>query len=104
MPETYRVIIVAEAIDNLNGILEYIKQDSPQNAAKTFNRLWSHCQSLAILPRRHEVHQHRKASALTVHSMPVPPFIVYYRVDDHARTVRVISVRHGAQKQPRRFK
>jgi plasmid stabilization system protein ParE len=104
MPEQYRVILVAEAFEDLNRTLDHIKEESPQNAVQTLDRLWSACQSLTIFPRRHKIHQNRKASALTVHSMPAPPFIVYYRVDDNVRTVRVISIRHGARKQPARFK
>ena len=93
-----------EAFQDLDHILDYIKADSPQNAAQMLDRLWATCQSLAIFPRRHKIHQHRKAPLLTVHSMPVPPFLVYYRVDDNARTVRILTIRHGAQKQPKRFK
>jgi toxin ParE1/3/4 len=104
MPDQYRVIMMAEAFEDLDHILEYIKEDSPQNAVQMLDRLWSTCQSLAIFPRRHKIHQHRKVSALTVHSMPAPPYLVYYRVDDNARTVRVLSIRHGARKQPTRFK
>jgi plasmid stabilization system protein ParE len=56
------------------------------------------------LPHRYKVHEHRKDPSLAVRSMPVPPFIVYYRVDDVRLSVRVLSVRHGARRQPRRFK
>jgi plasmid stabilization system protein ParE len=104
MPQQYRVIVQAEAFDDLDRILDYIRQDSPQNAVRTLDRLWYACNSLVILPRRHKVHQHRTDPALSVHSMPLPPFIIYYRVDDKTRVVRVLTVRHGAQRQPRRFK
>ncbi|MDB5322233.1 MAG: plasmid stabilization system [Phycisphaerales bacterium] len=104
MPQHYRVIVLDEAFDDLDRILEYIKQDSPQNAVQTLDRLWNACQSLAMFPRRYKVHLHRKARELTVHSVPFPPYIVYYRVDDATHVVRVLTIRHGAQRQPRRFK
>jgi plasmid stabilization system protein ParE len=34
----------------------------------------------------------------------VPPFIIYYRITEKPATVRVLTVRHGARRQPRRFK
>jgi plasmid stabilization system protein ParE len=36
--------------------------------------------------------------------MPVSPFIVYYRVDDKRGAVRILTVRHGARRQPQRWK
>jgi plasmid stabilization system protein ParE len=36
--------------------------------------------------------------------MPVPPFVIYYRVLEAERIVEVLTVRHGARRQPRRFK
>jgi plasmid stabilization system protein ParE len=36
--------------------------------------------------------------------MPVPPFIIYHRVLESERIVEVLTVRHGARRQPRRFK
>jgi plasmid stabilization system protein ParE len=36
--------------------------------------------------------------------MSVPPFIVYYRTDDKRRSVRILTIRHGARRQPKRFK
>ena len=33
----------------------------------------------------------------------VPPFLIYYRIDEAKRSVGVITIRHGKQRQPRRF-
>jgi plasmid stabilization system protein ParE len=104
MPRTYRVIVLPEAFDDLDRIIGHIAPDSPQNAATTLDRLWEACQSLALFPHRHRVYQHRADTAKTVHAMPQPPFMIYYRVDEARGTVRVLTVRHGARRQPRRFK
>jgi toxin ParE1/3/4 len=104
MPQTYRVIVLPEAFDDLDRIVEHIAKDSPQNAATTLDRLWEACQSLDLLPHRHRVHQHRQEAARSVHAMPQAPFIIYYRIDDDQHTVRVLTIRHGARRQPRRFK
>ena len=103
MPDRYSVIILPRAADDLAGICSYIEQRSPQNAALVAQRLISAVDSLDILPRRYKVHDHRKDPAKTVHSMPVPPFLVYYRVDIRLKTVRILTVRHGSRRQPRRL-
>jgi plasmid stabilization system protein ParE len=32
--------------------------------------------------------------------MPVTPYLIYYRVLDSQQAVRVLTVRHGAQRRP----
>ena len=104
MPETYRVIVLPTALDDLDHITEHIKRDSPQNALGVFNRIWPACQSLSAFPNRYAVHQHRRDPAKKVRSMPVPPFIVYYRVDESQKTVRLLTIRDGRRRQPQRFR
>ena len=60
--------------------------------------------SLALFPYRFRVHQHRKDPAKTVHAMPVPPFMVYYRIIARDGFVEIVAVLHGRQQQPRRFR
>jgi len=36
--------------------------------------------------------------------MPVPPFIVYYRIIERSAAIRILMIRHGARRAPRRFK
>jgi addiction module RelE/StbE family toxin len=103
MPEHYRIIITPRASTDIRSIFAYIEQDSPQNAVAIAQALLDAVDSPGLLPHRYRVHEHRTDSAKTVHAMPVPPFIVYYRVQDGRRTVEVVAVRHGKQRQPRRF-
>ena len=104
MPDRYRVRIMPRAADDMVGICAGIQRQSPQNASSVARRLLEAIDSLDILPHRYKVHEHRTEPGRTVHSMPVPPFIVYYRVVDRLRVVQVLSVRHGSRRQPRRFK
>ena len=103
MPTTYRVIVTPAALEDLDGLTEYIKRDSPQNALRVFNRLWQACQSLSTFPYRFAIRQNRRDASKTVRAIPVRPFIIYYRVDEKLRVVRVLTMRHGHQRQPRRF-
>jgi plasmid stabilization system protein ParE len=104
MPTPYRVILTPEAFENIDAIVDGIEEDSPQNAAAVIDLLWKACQSLSQLPHRYKVHRSNKNRRQVVHSMPVPPFIVYYRVSERPSTVRILTIRHGARRQPRRFK
>ncbi len=104
LPLTYAVIVLPRAFADLNGILTYIAQDSPQNAVSTINRLQHAMGSLRHLPHRFKVHESRKNPSLTVRSMPIGPFLVFYRVDSERPLVRIITVRHGHRRQPRRIR
>jgi plasmid stabilization system protein ParE len=104
MTPRFKVIVLSRAFAELDEILEYIAGQSRQNAASMIETLWQAIESLEEFPHRYEIHEHRRDRAKTVRSMPVKKFIVYYRVDDDRHVVRVLSVRHGSRKQPRRLK
>jgi plasmid stabilization system protein ParE len=104
MPNRYRIRTMPRASNDIVGICSYIEKDSPQNAASVAQALLDAIDSLEILPHRYKVHEHRKDPAKTVHSMPVPPFIVYYRVVDNLAIVEVLAVRDGRRRQPRRIR
>lgn len=103
MAERYRVRITPRAADDITEICAYIEQDSPKNAALLARELVDAIGSIDLLPHRYRIHEHRREPAKTVHAMPVPPFIVYYRVTDRDRVVDVLTVLHGKRRQPERF-
>ena len=104
MQRLYRVIVSPEAIRNLDAILVWMKRDSVQNALTVFDSLWQATQSLQRFPHRYKIYRQNRKSQLVIRSMPVPPFVIYYRVIERFTTVRVLTVRHGARRQPRRFR
>jgi len=104
MPDQYRIIIPPRASTQLIEICSRIEKRSEQNARLVAQQVLDAIDALEFLPHRYRVHEHRRDPALTVRSMPVPPFIVYYRVDDVRLAVRILSIRHGARRQPRRFR
>src|SRR5262249_25061826 len=106
MPAHYSVIILPRATKAITDICSFIEQEqkSPQNAALVARRLIAAIDSLEFLPHRYRIHEHRQDPAKTVRSMPAPPFVIYYRIDDVNQTVRVLTVWHGARRQPKRFR
>src|SRR5437762_4309294 len=103
MPDTYRITILPEAGNNLESIHEHIEKDSPQNAVTVSRKLLDAIDSLEQFPHRYKVHTSSKNPDRVVHSMPVPPFIIYYRVIERNLAVEVMTIRDGARRQPRRF-
>ena len=103
MPAHYQVRMLPEASGNLIAIHEHIEKDSPQNATAVARMLIDAIDSLEQFPHRYKVHRSATDPDLVVRSMPVPPFIVYYRVDESDRVVEVMTVRHGSRRRPRRL-
>ena len=104
MPDKYEVRISREASADLETIHAYIERQSPQNAATVVARILDDIESLALLPRRYKVHRQSSSLGFAVHTMPVPPYVVYYCVMDQPRAVQILSVRHGARRRPRSFR
>jgi plasmid stabilization system protein ParE len=101
MPATYRVILSPEAAADLQSLYDYISLDSPQNAARMVGRLLDAIGSLETFPHRNVArHQSRKIRH-PVHSLPVKPYVIYFRVLDDRQAVIILSVRHGARRRPR---
>ncbi|MDB5320169.1 MAG: Addiction module toxin RelE [Phycisphaerales bacterium] len=103
MPRRYDVRITKTASSELVEIHQFIERDSPQNASEMIGRLFESIEALDILPYRYKVHQSSKYPEGIIRSMPVPPYVVYYRVLEEAHVVRILTVRHGARRKPRRF-
>lgn len=101
MLPTYRIILSPEAASDLQSIHEYISQDSPDNAAKMVARLLDAISSLENLPHRTVVEHQSKKITRPVRSLPVKPYIIYFRVLEEQQAVMIHSVRHGARRRKR---
>lgn len=104
MADRFDVRITNEAYADLDAIFRYIEEDSPENARRMLARLVSDIEELAELPYRNPVWEPSRKPDRVVRSLPVPPYKVYYRVIEDGKVVRVLHVRHGARRQPKRFK
>src|SRR3954466_15971507 len=104
MNDAYDVRITAEASADLLAIHTYIRKHSEQNAAEMIERLLSAIDALDRLPHRYNMHRRSDKPDQIIRSMPVSPFVVYYRVLEDDRVVRILTVRHDARRKPRRFR
>lgn len=100
MPDAYRIRITPRALADLEQAFEFIRRDSPQNAALMIRRLLDAIDGLEILPHRYDVPRAGMTRGRNVRSMPVWPYLVRYRIDDQRKVVFILRVRHGARRRP----
>ena len=100
MPDTYLIRITPRAAADLQAIFDYITQNSPQGAAGMIRTILDAIDSLNLLPRRYDVPRTGYVRGRQVRSMPVPPYLVRYRIDERNKVVHILRVRHGARRRP----
>ncbi|HET6247192.1 MAG TPA: type II toxin-antitoxin system RelE/ParE family toxin [Tepidisphaeraceae bacterium] len=103
MSERYRIIILPRASSDISRTFNYIEKKSAQNAVSVATRVIEAIDSLMEMPQRCKVYRSSRDPNHVVHALSLPPFIIYYRVIPSERIVVVLTIRHGAQRQPRRF-
>src|SRR5258708_4928531 len=103
MAQNFRIIVSPRVSSDLHEIFHYIEKDSPHNAAAFIQKLIDAVDALAHFPNRGMVVEGTKNTRGETRISTVPPYIIYYRVLEKQLAIRVITIRHGARQQPRRF-
>lgn len=97
--KTYSVLLTPEAETRLLHAFQHIQQDSPEIAERWLREVYVKIEALATLPRRCAVAREqpyfpdRELRQLIHHSHRV-----IFEVHDATSTVRVLYVRHGAER------
>ena len=100
---SYHVILTNRALTDLQALARHIRRDSPQSAALVATRIVEAIDSLRSMPSRFPRFTGSRKRGSVVRRMVVRPFVVYYRIDERTELVQVITISHGAQRQPRQF-
>ena len=103
MDEAYRIIISPQAAEDLDAIHDFVAQDSPANADKMAERILAAIATLSSFPYRTLVEHAPPQIKHPVRSLVVRPYVVFFRVLENDGIVRVLTIRHGARRKPRRF-
>jgi len=84
-----------EAADDLSRIVAHIRRDSQMAAQRAAKNIYERAGALGVFPNRG-----RQGRVSGTRELPLPslPFIVVYRVLDHA--VEIANIIHGAQRWP----
>jgi plasmid stabilization system protein ParE len=103
MPGSYRIIISPQASADLAALHAYIARNSPDNAARMVKQLLVAIETLRIFPHRTVFQRASRKIGHPVRTLPVRPYVVYFRAVDDVRVVRVLTIRHGSRQRPGRF-
>ena len=100
MAERFRIRLAHRALSDLEEIHATISKDSPQNAAAMIEKILKAIDLLEIFPHRTVVERQSASLRYPVRSLPVKPYVIYFRVIDDERIVIIRHIRHGARKAP----
>jgi plasmid stabilization system protein ParE len=103
MPDKFRIIMRKQAATDLEKIFTTIARSSPQSAPEFIERILDAVDGLEIFPHRNVVEGQKPNKRGPVRSLPVPPYLVFFRVVDSQRIVRILRIRHGARRPLKRF-
>src|SRR3569623_1474230 len=98
--DVYRVRLSRKARGQLDDTFAYVCKESPDSAARLVDEILGAIHRLRRMPGRTVQVARARRTGLPVHASIVSPYIVYYVVDDPAREVLVVEIRHGAQRPP----
>ena len=92
----YRLIYTKPAARDLEEIVRYIAQDSPESAHATGLAMVELAESLPTFPLLGPLLRHKPGVRKLVHA----PYVVLYRVDESRQQVRILRFWH-AKRDPR---
>lgn len=86
-----------DAAADLENIVDYIRRDNPAVAQRVGQTIYDRLSILGAFPHGGRVGRMGGTREL---ALPPLPFIVVYRVLEHADAVEIVNVIHGAQRWP----
>jgi plasmid stabilization system protein ParE len=87
----------------LEEIHGQIAKDSPLNADGMVTRILDAMEPLKMFPSRMVVIEQKAGLREPVRSVPVKPYIIYFRLVEQKKLVEIVHIRHGARRRPKRF-
>ncbi len=103
MNDDYRIVLSNLALKDLLAAYQYIAEDSPHHADELVSKILRAVELLRVIPDRQKVLNASQKKTIPVRSVPIPPFIAYFRVIVESHTVQVVTIRHAARRPLKRF-
>ena len=103
IPAGYRVVVAPRADTDIARITGPAAGAVPPHVSREIRAIFAAFDSLADVPHRTVVFPQPVDRRPPVRSLAVPPYMIYFRVYDGDKVVRVTRVRHGARRPLRRF-
>lgn len=101
MPEKYTVKITLQAQEQLREIVSYIRftLQAPGTAMKMLNALEKEIASLDQFPNRFPLTEEEPWHSQGIHKLSVKNYLVYFWINEDAKTVQVIAIIYGRKEQ-----
>ena len=99
----FRILIMKRAAADLQAVFDRVRSDSPQNAPRVVKRMLDAIDGLKAFPHRTIARGYSAKAKEPVRSLPVQSWVVFFRVRDSEKVVRILRVRHGSQRRPRKL-
>jgi plasmid stabilization system protein ParE len=103
MADPYLIVHAPQADADLDGIIERIPKRSPQSAKRVLHRILANVDSLKTFPNRTVVRGRGGSGKAPVRILPVQSWIIFFRVLEEEKVVRILHIRHGARRRPKHF-
>jgi plasmid stabilization system protein ParE len=98
----YRVVLADTAKDDASQIYDWVAEGSAVNGPEWFEELIEHLHSLENLPHRCPVAREAKEAGREIRCLLFGrrkgAYRILYAVDEAARLVRILHIRHGARR------
>ena len=89
-----KVVIHETAATDLDGIFNWISQDSPRAAAELVRRIHARINKLGVPGLSHIG---RPELIMGTRELVEPPYIIVYSIDNAADQITVLAIVHGAR-------
>lgn len=92
----FKILFTEDALIDLEIVLDYIRADDPEAAARFGNALLNHIELLATFPHIGAPVKRRKGVRKILHT----PVRIYYRIDQEKRVIEILHFWHSARQEP----
>lgn len=94
----YRIIWSPEALTHLEQLVRFVSKDNPTAAAKLGDAIIEKVLFLSNFPRLGKIF--REVGLETLREISVPPYRIFYEINDAGRRIEILSIWHGAREEP----
>ena len=92
----FKILFTEDSLSDLEAILDYIRADDPEAAARFGNALLNHTELLATFPHIGTPVKQREKVRKVLHT----PVRIYYRTDEKKQIIEILHFWHTARQQP----
>jgi toxin ParE1/3/4 len=94
----YEIAWTEPAVADVDRILAFIAEQNPPAAEKLRDEILGSVKILQTFPNIGPIYRPDRWAA--THQIVCKPYRVFYRVDEAARRVEILTVRHGSRAEP----